>query len=203
MTEKLKVFEIDLTKPIPPRWRGSWGGWRLYDDHLEYGGRGYSFNLSNVTSSAAVLDKIMQIAGKTWATDECLAGLVRALDDIFHPQALLCSCGGDKRITARDARARLDGALKLQRAFGVKFEVTTENLPALVETLAVAVDAALAQGTPFDDVVLAAVAVLADAVEDRPCDPRLGRLRRALSALRFAIGPKRAKRLPAHRLQGA
>ena len=97
-------------EPIPRRWHGArhWGGWRLDDAHLWHGG--YCFGLAEVTSSAKMLDMIMQIAGKSWADDACLAGLVRAFDDIFHPQSLLCSRGTDKRITAKDVRARLKRA---------------------------------------------------------------------------------------------
>jgi hypothetical protein len=103
----MSIEEIDLSKPIPPRWRGShrWGGWSLHGDHLFYGD--YCFELDDTGSSASVLDMIMQIAMKKWATDECLAGLVHALDDIFHPQATLCSCGADKRMTAKQVKARL------------------------------------------------------------------------------------------------
>ena len=110
MTE-LKFKSFDPNTPIPPRWGGCryWGAWRLDDDHL-CNGDDYCFDLSDVTSSAEMLDMIMQISGKPWADDACLAGLVRALDDIFDPQALLCSCGKHKRITASKVRARLKRA---------------------------------------------------------------------------------------------
>ena len=77
--------------------------------------------------------------------------------------------------------------------------MTTEPLPALVETLAVDIDSALGRGVAFDDVVLACCAVLADAVEDRPADPRLGRMRRAIQGVRHALGPKRARKKAAGR----
>lgn len=72
--------------------------------------------------------------------------------------------------------------------------MTTEPLPDLVERLAQDIDAALARGTPFDDVVLAAVCVMADLVHDRPADPRSGRLRLALQKVRYALGPRRVQR---------
>jgi hypothetical protein len=62
-------------------------------------------DVERFTSSAAVLDAIMQVAGKSWADDARLAGLVHALDDILHPQANLCSGGGDKRITRTQIKA--------------------------------------------------------------------------------------------------
>ncbi len=45
--------------------------------------------------------------------------------------------------------------------------MTTEKLTALVETLALDIDGALAGGVAFDDCVLASIAVLQDLAEDR------------------------------------
>jgi hypothetical protein len=56
-----------------------------------------------------VLDTTMQVAGKGWVTNACLAGLVRALDDILHPQSTLCSCGTNKRLTETQIRAWVRG----------------------------------------------------------------------------------------------
>jgi hypothetical protein len=91
----------------------NWGNWQLSEDTLElrcrpYGGGGsYPVDLEQFTSSAEVLDTIMQVAGKRWATDACLAGLVRALNDLLHPQAHLCSGGRDKRLTPAQLRRLL------------------------------------------------------------------------------------------------
>jgi hypothetical protein len=41
----------------------------------------------------------MQIQGKIWATDSCLAGLVRAFNFYLRPQETLCSWGTGKTIT--------------------------------------------------------------------------------------------------------
>src|SRR5262245_48818977 len=35
---------------------------------------------------------------QAWADDACLAGLVRAIDDLLQPQAYLCSMGADRRL---------------------------------------------------------------------------------------------------------
>ena len=84
-----------------------WGGWELRpsgEPTLDYkiGRREvYRVWLRQCTSSAEVLDWICQVAGKAWADDACVAGLVRALNDILRPQSNLCTGGGDKRITAR------------------------------------------------------------------------------------------------------
>ncbi len=41
---------------------------------------------------------LSSVGGKPWADDACLAGLVRAIDDLMQPQAYLCSMGADRRL---------------------------------------------------------------------------------------------------------
>jgi hypothetical protein len=86
-----------------------WGGWMLDGVWLEYpaypGGGTYPLDLRVMRSSARMLDHIMQVRGKAWADDACLAGLVPALDDIFQPQANLCSGGTDKTMTPDEIAA--------------------------------------------------------------------------------------------------
>lgn len=90
-----------------------WGGWVLDADNtfLEFPAYNYFFDLCALTSSARMLDTIIQVSKKTWATDKCLAGLVRALDDLMGPQATLCSCGNDTRLT----ETQIAGMLKTGR----------------------------------------------------------------------------------------
>ena len=81
-----------------------WNGWELEAGHLNYpaylGGGCYPIDLEDrAQSSGRMLDIIMQVANKGWATDACIAGLVRALNEIINPQAHLCSGGGNKRLT--------------------------------------------------------------------------------------------------------
>jgi|SRR6516164_8959626 hypothetical protein len=80
-----------------------WGGWRRVGHGLGYprppNKAMYVVDLERFTASSVMLDFIMQVAKKTWATDECLAGLVRALNEIIEPQAHLCSGWTDKRLT--------------------------------------------------------------------------------------------------------
>jgi hypothetical protein len=77
---------------------------------LEYPAEAYQIDPEHCCSSAQVLDWIMQIAGKPWATDACLAGLVRALDDILRPQDTLCSWGDDTELTVAQVRERFNAA---------------------------------------------------------------------------------------------
>lgn len=87
----------------PPRGRGSVisvGCW-CEEGHTFlvlslYGAAGrfvYECDLERCTTSAGVLDWLCQVAGKMWATDRVLAGLARAMNDLLHPQATMCSFG--------------------------------------------------------------------------------------------------------------
>jgi hypothetical protein len=53
----------------------------------------YEVDLERCRTSAGVLDWIMQVASKTWATDAVIAGLARGLKGLLNPQATLCSFG--------------------------------------------------------------------------------------------------------------
>lgn len=95
----------------------------------------YEVDLYRCTSSAEVLDWIIQIAGKEWASaehggddsehnpdgwtdDAILAGLVRALDDVLHPQAHLCSFGTSKRLGRRRIVELVAQAARVERGRG-------------------------------------------------------------------------------------
>lgn len=79
--------------------KDGFGGWFLDREALclvlrdEQGRELYDVDLERCRTSAAVLDWICQVAGKTWADDRILSGLVRALDHYLHPQECLCSGG--------------------------------------------------------------------------------------------------------------
>jgi hypothetical protein len=62
----------------------------LYDDRECWL---YEVDLERCGSAAAVLDWIMQVSGKAWATAEIRSGLVEALDDLLDPQTRLCAWG--------------------------------------------------------------------------------------------------------------
>jgi len=56
----------------------------------------YYVNLKDCNTSAGMLDWIMQVAGKNWATDDVLASLVRDLNKLLTPQGNLCSWGKEQ-----------------------------------------------------------------------------------------------------------
>jgi hypothetical protein len=78
---------------------GDGGAWRLNPRYRVLTHPDYEVDLDDCLTSAEVLDWIMQVAGKTWADDATLAGLVRALGDVLQPQARLCSWGKSTRIS--------------------------------------------------------------------------------------------------------
>jgi hypothetical protein len=78
--------------------KARWNGWKQSGHwllHPAYRGRGASgwrknhvIDLELFESSASmVLELITEMTKKPWATDACVAGLVRALDDIHHHRA--------------------------------------------------------------------------------------------------------------------
>ena len=75
-----------------------WGVWQL-DSHrlvLIYIPDGYEIDVEEITSSAQLLDWLFQVY--RWTTPQEHYDLMQAFRDTFHPQANLCSGGGDKRI---------------------------------------------------------------------------------------------------------
>lgn len=55
----------------------------------------YEIDLERCTSSAEVLDWIIQVSKKTWANDAILSGLVRRLDECLDLQGNVCGNGID------------------------------------------------------------------------------------------------------------
>lgn len=72
------------------------GRWTFDPAHscLEHG-LGYWVPLNEVGTSARMLDWIFQVAAKSWATPDDIGQMVLALQEIFEPQARLCSFGQD------------------------------------------------------------------------------------------------------------
>lgn len=84
-----------------------WGPWRLDPSHLTltHDASTYEIDLETCTSSAQVLDWVMQINTKTWGDNATIAGLVRAFDDLLHPQANLCSSGQSRQLSRTSIRS--------------------------------------------------------------------------------------------------
>jgi len=102
VAEELKGWNL---KELHPIYR-EYGPWKFATDNLtltlsdrERRAR-YEVDLERINTSGEMLDWVMQVANKTWATPDDLGWLVRALNAIFHPQATLCSFGSEKWIDA-------------------------------------------------------------------------------------------------------
>ena len=75
--------------------------WRFEEETLclildpipEEGVHEYGVDLERCTTSAEVLDKIIQVAEKGWVPDSVLAGLVHKLNEVLCLQATLCGFG--------------------------------------------------------------------------------------------------------------
>ena len=100
-------------------WRSlrQWGPWRLDTRTLELvfeekpGCQGYFIDLETICCSAQMLDWIFQVEQKIWCTPEVMGHLIAAFQDIFTPQARLCSRGIGKRLNATAyLRGRYRGA---------------------------------------------------------------------------------------------
>lgn len=82
-----------------------WGDWEFDAKNLVLAYKSgrfpdYEVPLAEMNSSAAMLDWIFQIGGKSWADAKILGDLVMALDDLLRPQATLCSTGKDHELDA-------------------------------------------------------------------------------------------------------
>ena len=86
--------------------RTQFGPWR-YDPALLtltfYEGKraGYEVDLERMPTSAAMLDWIFQVRGKSWCTPEAMAALLEALDEILDPQSGMCRDGVERGPRAR------------------------------------------------------------------------------------------------------
>ena len=76
--------------------------WKFDPDRLVLvlrrgGGRWmYEVDLGRCQTSAGVINWIIQVSKKSWASDAVLADLVRQLDDLLNLQATLCSFGQER-----------------------------------------------------------------------------------------------------------
>lgn len=87
-----------------PRWILQGGNmsarWRIDEENLVLTGaedaQGYEIDLEDFTSSAGVLDWIVQLSKKVWMTDEDIGRLIRGLDTLFGFQESCCSFGRER-----------------------------------------------------------------------------------------------------------
>jgi hypothetical protein len=122
MTEKLEVICVADIKPRPRR--RNWNGWTLTHGSIlsypAYSGGDYSFDLTDFSTSAKMLNMIIQMEKKTWATDRCVAGLIHALNDILRPQAYLCGSGIDKRLSPSKIKDLCNQSRWVTRTYGIQ-----------------------------------------------------------------------------------
>lgn len=101
--------------------RSQWGAWVFDPDALtlDFTGKPYSRNdpywidLDRCDSPEEVCDWIFQILKKEWGTPKVIHDLLRALDDLLHPQAYLCSFG--RRRVISNVRAHIEKTNKERR----------------------------------------------------------------------------------------
>ena len=79
-----------------------WGKWCFDKKRLAlvYGNERYEIDLERIDGSAEMLDWIFQLSNKPGCSRKDIGDLVEAFDDLFYPQANLCSGGSDKKIDA-------------------------------------------------------------------------------------------------------
>jgi len=89
----------------------NWGGWGVDVKNLllVHEDPDYEVDLRECTDSAKILDWILQVECRPWATPEVVAGLVSAIDDLLKPQRNMCSMGTSTAITKKDIRAAVKG----------------------------------------------------------------------------------------------
>ena len=93
-----------------------WGDWSFDPEYLTLDHEsGYQIDLEEIDSSAAILDWIFQVRGKSWGDKQTLYDLINAFRDILDPQANYCSFEEDKRA---------DGG-ELARAYATKIREGT------------------------------------------------------------------------------
>jgi hypothetical protein len=105
-------------------WRVNTKTWELRY-YNELGRMWYSVDLEKCKSSEAMLDYIMQVAAKEWATDRIIGGLVRALYLLVDPQATLCS-GGMVGVKGKRLRKPVE-VLRSNLADALKYGVTEDE----------------------------------------------------------------------------
>ena len=91
-------LEREREEMIPGFFTMDFGPWTFDPDDLSlnHGGHDYSISFDRITSSACILDWIMQVHGKEWADPVDVYALLVAFRRILNPQAHYCSFEQDK-----------------------------------------------------------------------------------------------------------
>jgi hypothetical protein len=55
----------------------------------------YEIDISTKTTSAKLLDLVVQVSKKRWSTDAIVSDLIRKMDEALNIQANICSWGRD------------------------------------------------------------------------------------------------------------
>lgn len=106
LPEFVSAEELGNLKVPYPTNGDRWGNWQFDSEGLTldyqdgYESHWYEVSLRRITSSSEMLDWIFQASGKAWISRKDMGDLVAALEDLFNPQATLCSCGRDKNLEA-------------------------------------------------------------------------------------------------------
>jgi hypothetical protein len=92
------IVLIDYSKPRfrKPEYGDIWGIWE-YKQNETLTCYNYEVDLDRMKSSAAVLDWIIQVSHKSWVTENDLADLVYAIDDILKLQQNYCGFGREHK----------------------------------------------------------------------------------------------------------
>lgn len=82
----------------------------------------YYVDLEQCTTSAQLLDRIFQIAGKTWVSPTLMGLIIKALDTCLYPQATLCSCGMDSTIEPSEIKKLVKSRMREAVAWKDSYE---------------------------------------------------------------------------------
>lgn len=94
----------ELENAIKEKPKMVWGQWRYDPNTYNLSHRDwYHVDLITKNTNAKILDLIFQINTKesnNWDSN-CVSDLIKAINDIFYPQANCCSCGIDMKFDTK------------------------------------------------------------------------------------------------------
>jgi hypothetical protein len=93
-----------------------WGKWKLRRYELVYRDPStgdYEVSLADCLTGAEAADWIFQINGKAWATPKVVKDFISALEEIFDPQATLCTSGFNVDMPVEEMKRLVDERLSI------------------------------------------------------------------------------------------